>query len=79
MTTLSQLNEIFSAKNYRTELSENQFGFCKKNVWYWVETIGSDFIYPTQSYSQNTGKCKKGFATRQNIRETILKVTGIAI
>ena len=64
--TKQQLIDNATAKNFKIEFGENKFGneligINKNNwVWHWFEVYPWGNVFFKQSYSQITGKSKKG-------------------
>ena len=63
--TKQELIAIATKKNFKIELSENQFGNeiigvnKNNNCYHWFEVIG-DYLLFNHTYSMNTGKSTKG-------------------
>jgi hypothetical protein len=71
-----QLIDNATAKNFRIEFDENQYGQqligINKNKWsyHWFNVYDNE-VYYSHTYSQLTGKTKKGMKHRWSVCESL--------
>lgn len=75
---MTQVIEALKNNNIRFEETENMIGIYVKNVWHWFRSYDSFLVF-NHSYSQNTGKTKKGLIHGLNVRKSISKKIGVVI
>jgi hypothetical protein len=75
--TKQQLIDNATSKKFRIEYSENQFGQqmigINKNKWsyHWFDVCSEDVVLFSHTYSQMTGKTKKGWKHKINVCDSL--------